>query len=247
MKWRTHRALTRMVLRRLGLGGDVIEACLEGVVEPDKRIEYSLAITPRGRVRLVRKPHHSFWRASDAIHYIYKARQCFLKGRLDMAGYYLGQALHYIQDRCVEKPILADHGEVEAEAGELGIPGDAIERGIMDSISHPKRVEGLVWTMAGSTSPGRALWHAAYYTAWVAKAVFTISGVEEARRQLQGLNKWAKRLGLGLAILAPITLLACALGLMAAVMMLAILDAAILSIIIYLLNEGMKLRRWFGI
>jgi hypothetical protein len=48
MRWRTHRALTRRVLRRLGLGGDVIEACLEGVVEPDKRIEYSLAVTPRG-------------------------------------------------------------------------------------------------------------------------------------------------------------------------------------------------------
>jgi len=34
---------------------------------------------------------------------------------------------------------------------------------------------------------------------------------------------------------------------MAAVMMLAILDAAILAIIIYLLNEGIRLRRWFGI
>jgi hypothetical protein len=53
----------------------------------------------------------------------------------------------------------------------------------MDSVSHPKRVEGLVWTIAGSTNPGRALWYAVYYTAWVAKAVFTMSGVEEARRK----------------------------------------------------------------
>jgi hypothetical protein len=79
MRWRTHRALTRRVLRRLGLGGDVIEACLEGVVEPDKRIEYSLAVTPRG-VRLARKPHHSFWRASDAVHYIHEARRYFPGG-----------------------------------------------------------------------------------------------------------------------------------------------------------------------
>ena len=119
MKWRTHRALTGRALRRLGLGGDVIEACLEGVVEPDRREEYSLTITPRGRVRLTRRPHHSFWRASDAIRYIYKARRCFLEGRLGPAGYYLGQALHYIQDKCVERSIFAEHGELESKEKEL--------------------------------------------------------------------------------------------------------------------------------
>jgi hypothetical protein len=67
MRWRTHRALTRRALRRLGLGGDVVEACLEEVVEPDKRVEYSLTVTRRGRVRLARKPHHSFWRVSEQI------------------------------------------------------------------------------------------------------------------------------------------------------------------------------------
>jgi hypothetical protein len=61
-------------------------------------------------VRLARKPHHSFWRASDAVHYIHEA--ILSGGRLDLAGYYLGQALHYIQDRCVEKSIFADHGRL---------------------------------------------------------------------------------------------------------------------------------------
>jgi len=247
MKWRTHRALTRRALRRLGLGGDVIEACLEGVVEPDRREEYSLTITPRGRVRLTRRPHHSFWRASDAIRYIYKARRCFLEGRLGPAGYYLGQALHYIQDKCVERSIFAEHGELESEIGGLDIPEDAIERGLADSVSHPKSVEAIVWMAAGSTNPGRALWYAAYYTAWVAKAVFTISGVGEARAQLQRLNKWAKRLGLALTALTPATFLACVLGSMAALAALAIIDAAILAIVLYLLNDRSKIRRWFGI
>lgn len=52
-----------------------MERCLEGVVEPDTRVEYEATITPRGTMRRVRRPHHSPSRALEVIGYIYEARR----------------------------------------------------------------------------------------------------------------------------------------------------------------------------
>jgi hypothetical protein len=58
--------------------------------------------------------------ALGAIHYIYKARRCLLERRFDMAGYYLGQALHYIQDRCVESRSSRITGRLRLRPGSSG-------------------------------------------------------------------------------------------------------------------------------
>ena len=84
MLWKTHIRISNEVLRRLGitLSYDVYERFKEGVLAPDHWKDY---------------PHH--YGKSDAIERnLLHARQFYLQNNLQDAFYYLGVALHYIQD-----------------------------------------------------------------------------------------------------------------------------------------------------
>ena len=81
---KTHVRISNEALRRLGitLSGEVYSRFKEGVVAPDQWKDY---------------PHH--YGKSEAIrNNLMRARQWYLQDNLQNAFYYLGVALHYIQD-----------------------------------------------------------------------------------------------------------------------------------------------------
>ena len=84
MLWKTHLRISNEVLRRLGitLSSEVYSRFKDGVLAPDQWKDY---------------PHHHS--KSEAIKSnIMHARQCYLQNDLLGTFYYLGVALHYIQD-----------------------------------------------------------------------------------------------------------------------------------------------------
>jgi hypothetical protein len=86
MLWKTHIAISNEVLRRLGitLPNDIYSSFKEGVIAPDKNR------------RSYESHHHG---KSDAIaRNLMYARQFYLQDNQQNAFYYLGVALHYIQD-----------------------------------------------------------------------------------------------------------------------------------------------------
>jgi hypothetical protein len=84
MQWVTHIRICKKVLYELGVTPSSIEASKlrEGVVEPDKWGDW---------------PHHH-GKSGDIERYIMSARRSFLQNDFSNAYYYLGFALHYIQD-----------------------------------------------------------------------------------------------------------------------------------------------------
>ena len=249
MKWKTHRAITEKVLRRLGLDEEVIQACLEGVVEPDTKAGFSFTLNSRGRLRIVSKPHHSFWRSFDSLSYIYKARKYMLEGRYKVAAHRLGLALHYVQDRCIKEILFMDHEGLEAEAGRTSVPEEAISKGFRDSISNPSKVGRVVlWYIWPSWTPEVAVWNATYYTAYIAKAVFDLDArnFEKARVEKDKLFRWVKRLTLVLPLPVGVTYIA-HISSLNILLPLIILDVLLLMSIAFLLDRIMKIKRWFGI
>jgi hypothetical protein len=84
MLWKTHIRISNEVLRRLdiNLPSDVYSRFKEGLLAPDQWQDY---------------PHH--YGKSGAIQYnLQHSRQYFLQNNQKEAFYYLGVALHYIQD-----------------------------------------------------------------------------------------------------------------------------------------------------
>ena len=84
MLWKTHIRISNEVLRRLKitLSDDVYARFKEGVLAPDQWKDY---------------PHHHSKSDAIARNLLY-ARQLYLQNNLQDAFYYLGLALHYIQD-----------------------------------------------------------------------------------------------------------------------------------------------------
>ena len=84
MLWKTHIRIINEVLYSLRVPLSSVEASnlRDGVIAPDQWRDY---------------PHH--YGKSDAIkkHFMV-SRQCYLQDDLPLAYYYLGVALHYIQD-----------------------------------------------------------------------------------------------------------------------------------------------------
>jgi hypothetical protein len=249
MKWRTHRAITDKVLRHLGLGEDVVEACLEGVVEPDRRADFSLTLNSRGRLRLARRTHHSFLRNLDSLAYIYKARKCVLEGRYRDAGYNLGLALHYIQDRCIKEAFFIDHGELEAEAGRIPISEQAIKQGFRDSISNPFKIERIVlWSIWPSWTPGEAVWNAAYYTALISRAVFSLDPAEfeKARAEKEKLVRRAKKSALVFSACIAATFIASIIS-TSILLPLIIVDVTVMIPLAVILDRINRIRKWFRV
>ena len=84
MLWKTHIRISNEVLRRLEitLSNDVYERFKEGVIAPDRWKDY---------------PHH-YGKSDEIARNLLSARQFYLQDNLQDAFYYLGVALHYIQD-----------------------------------------------------------------------------------------------------------------------------------------------------
>jgi len=84
MLWKTHIRISNEVLRKLGinLSSEVYSKFKDGILAPDKWKDY---------------PHHH-GKSQRIKNNLIQARQWYLKEKLPNAFYYLGVALHYIQD-----------------------------------------------------------------------------------------------------------------------------------------------------
>lgn len=84
MLWKTHIRIIREILNSIGFSPSSPEASRmrDGVITPDKWKDF---------------PHHH-GKGQAIAYYIQNARSCFLKNNLGDACYYLGIALHYVQD-----------------------------------------------------------------------------------------------------------------------------------------------------
>jgi len=84
MLWKTHIRISREVLRRLGiyLSPEVFQSFKNGIVAPDKWEDF---------------PHH-YGKSEKIKENLLKSRGYFLRDDLRNAFFYLGVALHYIQD-----------------------------------------------------------------------------------------------------------------------------------------------------
>ena len=109
MRWRTHKAIARAIAREAGLRGEPLRCLLNGIVDPDKHPEKTVKVKVgrRGRVYTRRVPmsHHNP-SMSAVMRHVWRARASFLAGDIPGAAYWIGWALHYIQDRCVGKGFL---------------------------------------------------------------------------------------------------------------------------------------------
>jgi hypothetical protein len=100
MKWITHQRIAKDVMFRLGLhlSEEELSQLLEGVIAPDKWKDW---------------PHH-YGKSNEIRHNLTRARHYFLNGDLLNAYYYLGVALHYIQDSYTTYPsFLTGHEDWE--------------------------------------------------------------------------------------------------------------------------------------
>lgn len=87
MLWKTHIKITFEVFRRLGIPLTEKERVKEGAISPDKW-------------GLPDLPHH-YGKERQIRNYLLLSRKYFLRYDLLGAYYYLGVALHYIQDSYV--------------------------------------------------------------------------------------------------------------------------------------------------
>lgn len=84
MLWKTHISISNQVLRTIGinLSDEVYSKYKAGIIAPDQWQDF---------------PHH-YGKSNDITKYLLYARQSYLQDNLEDTFYYLGVAMHYIQD-----------------------------------------------------------------------------------------------------------------------------------------------------
>ncbi len=131
MRWSTHRGVAVALCRRYDIPDMLADACVAPDREPELRLVYR-----RGKVRVVRVPHHA---ANPKLIFAHlkRARRDFLRGRLSYVEH-LGRALHYLQDSLVSTHAKlwifrfrsrAKHESLEQEIAQLKIPHAKIKEG----------------------------------------------------------------------------------------------------------------------
>lgn len=170
MKWESHIAIARRLFARFGY--EVEQAAVKGVIEPD--------------IRRQRYETHHRADPSRIMGYVWQAREAWLQNSLIYAASALGNALHFIHDNATPHAI-------EAHLEGLPIPDDAIKSGLEQATSHPFAVENIVWHIDRSVVPEKILWNAAYASAWLVQAVFSLGNVEKARAEVQNTLRKKKR------------------------------------------------------
>jgi hypothetical protein len=131
MRWSTHRRIAAALCRRY----DIPDMLADAVVAPDREPELRM-VYRRGKVRVVRVPHHAA-NPKRIFAHLKRARRDFLRGRLSYVEH-LGRALHYLQDSLVSTHARlwifrfrsrAKHENLEQEIAQLRIPQGKIKEG----------------------------------------------------------------------------------------------------------------------
>ena len=197
MKWKLHRAIARRIADLTGLPEQPL---VEGSISPDRfnsfdpRFDGAWKVTSRGRLRFARMSHH---KPSPAkiFRMILLARRWLNAGDRVNAAFWLGRALHYVQDACTGKGFLGlRHGRVEGEMAALPLREDALRLGVENADCHPEAVRRMVGEARPSNKAEEALRRAAYLSARIAWSTVQLGRVEEAKVQVGKLRRRGRRL-----------------------------------------------------
>ena len=250
MRWRTHKAIAKAIAWEAGLRGEILRCLLNGIVDPDKYPEKTVKVKVgrKGRIytRTVPMSHHN--PSIDAVmKHVWRARISFLAGDFLNAAYWIGWALHYIQDRCVGKGIFGlKHESVENGAANVQVEREDVLHGFSEAESSPRFVKAVLYGLRATTNPVDAVREATLASSAVFAAVFSsrTPPKELMRKYGEEKKKHAK------IIAGEILSILCMLPLLALGHLPLLLVPAVACMILYLMDgEYRTLRdeaRWFG-
>lgn len=122
-----------------------MEAILKGSVDPDAYPEEKIEarVGRGGGVYFVRKRirHHSQANKPHIMKILWKARRLLLKGKAAEASYWLGYALHYVQDAFIPP---WNHAGAESAVGSNPVPMDEVYAAVREAECSPTYVENLL-------------------------------------------------------------------------------------------------------
>ena len=173
MKWETHKAITRTVCHKLGIKS-AAEKIANASILPDKYPDFIYSKKKRVKVT-----HHDRKALELAFEYLKKARKAY-KRKDEKYIEYLGRALHYIQDYCVDvrKKFLIFkfkseniHRKRENNLTSINVPKDAIIAGL-NEVCTPSNIKTIIFNSKPKEDPREIMFIATYLTTIAVKSIF---------------------------------------------------------------------------
>jgi len=172
MKWETHKAITRTVCHKLGIKS--AEKIANASILPDKYPDFIYSKKKRVKVT-----HHDREALELAFEYLKKARKAYIK-KDEKYIEYLGRAVHYIQDYCVDvrKKFLIFkfkservHRKRENKLTNISVPKDAIVAGLSE-VCTPSNIKTIIFNSEPKEDPREIMFVATYLTTIAVKSIF---------------------------------------------------------------------------
>jgi hypothetical protein len=198
MKWKSHKAIARVISKEMGLPYDLEIALCDGSIEPDKRPDTLLRIGKNGKGYIVRAPHHHPHIGTVMAH-AWMARRAYLQGNNYWAVKSLGRALHYVQDKSVHTGFMfLAHDSREEAIAKIDPPLRAVVMGFEMAVSSPDFVKKCITRVRPRRNAKDAMFEATLYSSAIFASVFTSPKTTEnfledyrkarRRRRLRWLN-----------------------------------------------------------
>ncbi|HIP57916.1 MAG TPA: hypothetical protein EYH00_01235 [Archaeoglobus profundus] len=172
MKWETHKAITRAVCYKLGIRS--AEKIVNASILPDRSPDF--IYVKKKKVKVV---HHDRKALELAFEYLKKARKAYMK-KDEKYIEYLGRALHYIQDYCVDVrrrflifKLKSDlvHREREDNLANINVPKDAIIAAL-NEVCTPSDIKNIIFSSKPKEDPREIMFIATYLTTIAIKSIF---------------------------------------------------------------------------
>lgn len=168
MKTETHIRIAEAIAKHLGMDCYEREKFVEAVAYPDRRRVFFMPGVPHHRPYLF-----------VLKHLIWKSRKALINNDRLKAIWYLGNALHYVQDKCVYEDLLkVKHNRIEERLLNYDVPVGAIEEGIRNACSSPRCLWRVIKSIKGAKEEGKAIYNATYYSSLVLSSVLNLSKKE---------------------------------------------------------------------
>lgn len=179
MKWKSHKAIARVISHEMGLPYDLEKALCEGSVDPDRRPDTLLRISRDGRGHVIRAPHHHP-HTGTVMGHAWMARRAYLQGNHYWAVRSLGRALHYVQDKSVHTGFMFwAHDSREEAIAKIDPPLKAVIIGMDMAISSPDFVRKCIVKVRPRRNASDAMYQATLYSSAIFASVFTSPGTTE--------------------------------------------------------------------
>ena len=176
MKWHDHIRIAVKAARDFGLDGPLIEILKSAVILPDQQ-------------RHKHERHHT-GKDPETMLRIWKARNAVLRGDKSAAALELGQALHYIHDKCVYVGPEHSHDSIEEEISSLDFPQNAIENGRKRGVCSYRCAEECVSHTTPKDDAASALWEATEHSRMLITAVFGNIHISNVLLKRMKIQKW---------------------------------------------------------